>query len=60
MNVDFEDVLTDLRRRDEIDSSRETAPLAVAQGATVVETDGKSVDEVVDEIADIVERAWAA
>jgi cytidylate kinase len=33
--------------------------LAVAEGAIVVETDGKSIDEVVAEIQAIVERTWA-
>ena len=58
--VHFENVLADIERRDRIDSSREIAPLSIADGAIVVETDGKSIDDVVDEIAAIVERAWAA
>jgi cytidylate kinase len=58
--IRYEEVLADLERRDRIDSSRETAPLAIADGATIVETDGKSIDDVVDEIVAIVEGAWAA
>ena len=57
--VRYEDVLADLERRDRIDSSRESSPLAVAEGAIVIETDGKSIDEVVAEIQAIVERTWA-
>jgi cytidylate kinase len=57
--VDLDEVLADLRRRDKIDSSREAAPLAIAADADVIETDGKTIDEVVDEIAELVERRWA-
>jgi cytidylate kinase len=58
--VTLADVEADLRRRDKIDSSRETAPLHVAEGATIVQTDGKSIEQVVDEVATLAERAWAA
>jgi CMP/dCMP kinase len=54
------EVEADLRRRDRIDSTRETAPLQVAEDAVVVDTDFKSIDQVVDEVAAIVERAWDA
>jgi cytidylate kinase len=54
------EVEADLRRRDELDSTRETAPLQLASDATVVETDFKSIEQVVDEIAAIVKRAWSS
>ena len=54
------EVEADLRRRDRIDSTRETAPLQVAEDAVVVDTDFKSIEQVVDEVAQIVERAWDA
>jgi cytidylate kinase len=60
VDVELETVLADLRRRDEIDSSRDAAPLSIAADADVIETDGKGIDEVVDEIAGLVERRWAA
>ncbi len=59
VEIDLDEVLADLRRRDEIDSSREAAPLSISPDADVVETDGKSIDEVVDEIAGLVEQRWA-
>jgi cytidylate kinase len=37
-------------RRDDLDSSRAASPLLIAEGATVVDSTRKSVDEVVDEI----------
>jgi cytidylate kinase len=52
------EVESELRRRDEIDSTRETAPLQVAEEAVIVQTDFKSIQQVVDEVAAIVERAW--
>lgn len=54
------DVEAELRRRDQVDSTRDIAPLQVAHGATVIQTDGKSIEQVVDTAARIVERAWAA
>jgi cytidylate kinase len=51
--VEIEEVEADLRRRDRIDSNRQTAPLQVAEGATVVSTDGKTIEQVVDEVAHI-------
>lgn len=59
-DVSLADVEADLRRRDQVDSTRKTAPLHVAHGATVVQTNGKSIEQVVDEVASIVEHAWAA
>ena len=58
--VTLADVEADLRRRDKIDSTRDTAPLHVAEGATIVQTDGKSIEQVVDEVASLAERAWTA
>jgi cytidylate kinase len=40
-------ILDDLRRRDAIDSSRETAPLRTAPDAVVIDTDGNSFDQTV-------------
>ncbi len=57
--LSYDTVLEDLERRDRADSTRDLAPLQIADGAHVVETDGRSIAEVVDAIADIVERTWA-
>jgi len=48
--ADFESIIENLKKRDQIDSQREIAPLVPAEDAVIVNTDGKSVDEVVDEI----------
>jgi len=43
-------VRADLDRRDHADSTRATAPLAQAADALVIDTSGRAVDDVVDEI----------
>ena len=47
---DFDDVLADINRRDAIDSSRDASPLAVPDGAVVVDTSELDFDEVVDSL----------
>lgn len=42
--------LTELVRRDDLDSTRPVSPLGVAEGALVVDSTHLSVDEVVDEV----------
>ena len=49
-SIDFDAIIENLKKRDQIDSQREIAPLVPAEDAVIVNTNGKSVDEVVDEI----------
>lgn len=51
------DVKASLSRRDQKDSTRTAAPLQVAEGATVVNTTGMSIDTVVERIASTVRAA---
>jgi cytidylate kinase len=46
----------DLRRRDVIDSTRATAPLRVPPGATIVNTEGNTLDQTIIQVAEIIER----
>jgi CMP/dCMP kinase len=46
----------ELRRRDGIDSSRMTAPLRIPDGATLINTDGNTLEETVDEVVAAVRR----
>ncbi len=48
--VSHETVLSDLNRRDTLDSTREVAPLACPLGAFVIDTTPLSIDEVVARI----------
>ena len=45
-----DETAADVARRDRIDSSRSASPLVVADGAVVIDTTERSVDDVVDEI----------
>jgi cytidylate kinase len=58
IDISYDAVLEDLRRRDRVDSSRVAAPLRQDAEAFVVETDGLSIDQVVDRLEQIVRRAW--
>jgi pantoate ligase / CMP/dCMP kinase len=51
---DQEAVLADILRRDTVDSTRAVDPLQVAPGATVIDTTGLSIDQVVDRIVALV------
>lgn len=45
----YEDILVSIRNRDKIDSSRVVAPLRIASDACIINSDGKTVDQVVSE-----------
>ncbi len=47
---DVDAVLADVRRRDQLDSSRKTSPLHAAKDALVLDTDHLSVDDVLAEL----------
>ena len=49
-NIAFQDILESMKKRDSIDSSRKLAPLVEAEDAKVIKTDGKTKEEVVEEI----------
>lgn len=53
MQADVKQVETEIRERDLRDSTRSTAPLAQASDAVMVNTDGISIEQVVDKIAAI-------
>jgi len=45
-----DETAADVARRDRVDSSRAASPLVVADGAVVIDTTDRSVDDVVDDI----------
>lgn len=49
----------DIRKRDEIDSNREIAPLVKAADAVEVDTTSMDIEEVVSRILDIVKEKAA-
>lgn len=53
---DLETVISDIKERDRIDSSRKYSPLEKADDAVVIDTTDLSIDEQVKEIIDIVKN----
>jgi cytidylate kinase len=53
---DYDAILADQRIRDERDTTREHSPLVAADDATVIDTTGLSLDEVVDRIVELAAR----
>ena len=53
-NTSIEAVQENLNKRDELDSTRKTAPLQIAEGATVIDTTHMTLDEVVDVVVKAV------
>jgi len=52
--VTFEDILESLKRRDQIDSTRDIAPLKVADDAVVIDTENLCIEEVVQKIKEVL------
>ncbi len=52
--AEYSQILEVVRRRDQIDSEREVAPLKPASDAVIVDTDGLSVAQVVDRVMALV------
>lgn len=49
-SIDYDEVLADLRRRDERDSTRKTAPLRAAEDAVHIDSTDHYIEEVIDQI----------
>lgn len=58
--MDYLNVLDELRERDFKDSTRITAPLKAADDAIRIKSDGLAVDEIVGQIERLVRERWAA
>lgn len=59
INEPFEKVLAEIEARDKQDSERATAPLKPAKDAVLVDTTGKPLESVVEEVLALVKRAMA-
>ena len=58
-SVDFEEVLADIIRRDDFDSSRDEAPLMAADDAVLIDSTQFTIDEVVDQICQLAREKMA-
>lgn len=54
--VSYEAILEAMRMRDQIDSTRDVAPLRAAVDAVVIDSDAKSIDDVLAETKTLVSR----
>ena len=52
----YEDALKNVKLRDQIDSTRELAPLIQAEDAVLIDSSKKTIQEVVDEVLNLVEQ----
>jgi len=55
-DVELEDILSSMERRDLVDSSREDSPLRPADDARVIDTDSLSFDQVVDLLTELAKE----
>jgi cytidylate kinase len=54
--VDYDEILNDMRRRDGIDSNREVAPLKPADDAILLDSDHLDQDQVLEKVAGLVKE----
>jgi cytidylate kinase len=55
-DLDYDQVAADIARRDHVDSTRAASPLAVAGDAVQIDTTGRTIDDIVDEIMALIPR----
>jgi cytidylate kinase len=53
-DLDYDQVAADIARRDHVDSTRAASPLALADDAVHIDTTGRTIDDIVDEIMGLV------
>ena len=54
-NIDFEQLVEDIKLRDQKDSNRKISPLTIAQDATVIDTSGMNINEQLTKIRKHIE-----
>lgn len=54
------EIVAELKRRDQLDSSRPIAPLRAARDAVVIRTDGNQLQDTVRQVVDAIRKAEAA
>ncbi len=55
-SLSYEEILASIRKRDAVDSSRAIAPLKPAPDAIVIDSDGRTIDQVFEEALKILAR----
>ena len=59
-SLDFDEVLADIESRDELDSSRDTAPLRAADDAVQLDSTSQTIAQIVDSICDLAKKRMGA
>ncbi|HLY84790.1 MAG TPA: (d)CMP kinase [Acidimicrobiales bacterium] len=54
--MDYDQVAADIARRDHADLTRQADPLAVPGDAVVLDTTGRAIDDVVEEVLELAQR----
>ncbi|MBS0712201.1 (d)CMP kinase, partial [Enterococcus faecalis] len=54
--TDLEELTKEIQARDEYDSTRKVSPLKQAEDAIRIDTTGKSIQEVVQEIKEVIQQ----
>jgi CMP/dCMP kinase len=55
-SISYEDILNSLRQRDQIDSTRAVAPLCPAPDAIIINSDGMSMEQVLQKVKELIDR----
>ncbi|OPD25172.1 cytidylate kinase [Clostridium botulinum] len=56
ININFRDVLKEIKKRDYIDSNRKVNPLKQSKDAILIDTSNFTIEEVVDKICTIIKK----
>lgn len=54
VSVDYDDILSEIKKRDKIDMERDIAPLKISDDSIVIDTSNMTIDEVVCKMYDII------
>ena len=54
-DAEIQDIKSQIENRDHIDSTRSDSPLSVASDAVTIDTTGKNIEEVLDEVISNIE-----
>lgn len=55
-NAKYDDILAAMRRRDNVDSTRDIAPLRPAEDAVIIDSDAMDIDQVLAYVEQLVQR----
>jgi cytidylate kinase len=56
LDLKYDQVAADMARRDHVDATRDASPLRVADDAVRLDTTGRSIDQVVEEVLSLAEK----